>query len=138
MNALRTLLTDVRVLSVIGVAALAAFLFLGADTLQIAAVYAGLALGLALLVWALVWLFRKVRAVRAARRLEQALDDDGQQASSQAPVQDKDQVAALRSRMQEAVKTIKTSRLGELTGSAALYELPWYIVIGNQIGRAHV
>uniref|UniRef100_UPI0016631146 hypothetical protein n=1 Tax=Staphylococcus aureus TaxID=1280 RepID=UPI0016631146 len=73
MNALRTLLTDVRVLSVIGVAALAAFLFLGADTLQIAAVYAGLALGLALLLWALVWLVRKVRAVRAARRLEQAL-----------------------------------------------------------------
>ena len=36
-----------------------------------------------------------------------------------------------RERMREAVKTIKGSRLGQTTGSAALYELPWYIVIGN-------
>ncbi len=131
MNALRTLLTDVRVLSLIGVAALAAFLFLGANTLQIAAVYAGIALGVALLGWALVWLVRKLLARRAARRLEQALDDDTHKASTKAPAHDKDQIAALRGRMQDAVKTIKTSRLGELTGSAALYELPWYIVIGN-------
>jgi type VI secretion system protein ImpL len=33
--------------------------------------------------------------------------------------------------MTEAVKLIKTSRLGETSGSAALYELPWYAVIGN-------
>jgi type VI secretion system protein ImpL len=42
-----------------------------------------------------------------------------------------DEVAAVRERMAEAVKLIKTSRLGETSGSAALYELPWYAVIGN-------
>ncbi|HEY4801799.1 MAG TPA: type VI secretion system membrane subunit TssM, partial [Paraburkholderia sp.] len=30
-----------------------------------------------------------------------------------------------------AVKTIKTSKIGQLSGGSALYELPWYIVIGN-------
>lgn len=36
-------LTDSRVLGVIGLAALAAFLLLGADTLQVAAIWAGVA-----------------------------------------------------------------------------------------------
>jgi type VI secretion system protein ImpL len=131
MNAIWTILTDIRVLSLIGVAALAAFLFVGASTLQIAAVYAAIALGVALFIWGMVWLVRKILANRAAKRLEQALDENNQELSKTAPKQDKQEVEALRGRLQEAVKTIKTSKLGELTGSAALYELPWYIVIGN-------
>ncbi len=122
---------DVRVLSVLGLAALAAFLFLGADTLQIALVYAGVALGLILTVWLVVWIVRKLLARRAARRIEQVIEDQGEQARRAAPAKDRAQVEAVHSRMREAVKTIKTSRLGQTTGSAALYELPWYIVIGN-------
>src|SRR5690606_7445766 len=38
---------------------------------------------------------------------------------------------ALRERMLEAVKAIKSSRIGVLKGKAALYELPWYVIIGN-------
>ena len=122
---------DVRVLSVLGLAALAAFLFLGADTLQIALVYAGVALGLILTVWLVVWIVRKLLARRAARRIEQVIEDQGEQARRAAPAKDRAQVEAVHARMREAVKTIKTSRLGQTTGSAALYELPWYIVIGN-------
>jgi type VI secretion system protein ImpL len=131
MNRLWTFLLDVRVLSVLGLAALAAFLFLGADTLQIAAVYAGLALGVILAIWLGVWVVRKLLARRAARRIEQVIEDQGEQARRAAPAKDKAQVEAVHARMREAVKTIKTSRLGQTTGSAALYELPWYIVIGN-------
>ena len=122
---------DVRVLSVLGLAALAAFLFLGADTLQIALVYAGLALGLILAIWLVVWIVRKLLARRAARRIEQAIDDPGDSARRAAPSKSKPETDAIHARMREAVKTIKTSRLGQTTGSAALYELPWYIVIGN-------
>ena len=122
---------DVRVLSVLGLAALAAFLFLGADTLQIALVYAGLALGLILAIWLVVWIVRKLLARRAARRIEQAIDDPGDAARRTAASKDKPETDAIHARMREAVKTIKTSRLGQTTGSAALYELPWYIVIGN-------
>jgi type VI secretion system protein ImpL len=38
---------------------------------------------------------------------------------------------ALRTRMLEAIGTIKNSKLGQTSGNAALYELPWYMIIGN-------
>ena len=131
MNRLWSFLLDARVLGVIGLAALAAFLFLGADTLKIGLVYAALALGALLLVWAGVWVTRKLYARRAAQRLEQAIDDPSEASRRAAPPRDKAEIDALHQRMREAVKTIKSSRLGETTGAAALYELPWYMVIGN-------
>lgn len=41
------------------------------------------------------------------------------------------EVQALRQQMQDAIKTIRKSKIGDQTGKAALYELPWYMVIGN-------
>ncbi|MBZ8138663.1 type VI secretion system membrane subunit TssM [Rubrivivax gelatinosus] len=38
---------------------------------------------------------------------------------------------ALQQRLRAAVRTIRRSRMGQARGTAALYELPWYIVIGN-------
>ena len=43
----------------------------------------------------------------------------------------REEAATIRKRMQEAIGTIKTSRMGQLSGDAALYELPWYMIIGN-------
>ena len=129
MNRLWTFLMDVRVLSVLGLAALAAFLFLGADTLQIALVYAGLAVALLLLIWLGVWVVRKLAARRAAGRIEAAMNEPGADARSSNTANA--DVDALRARLREAVKTIKGSRLGQTTGGAALYELPWYVIIGN-------
>lgn len=119
-------LTDVRVLGVIGFLALAAFLLLGAAALEVALVYAAIAIGAALLIWLTVWIVRKVLAYRAGKRIEAAMGD----AEGRAPAGAKD-ADIIATRMRQAVKTIKTSRLGETAGSAALYELPWYIVIGN-------
>ena len=42
------------------------------------------------------------------------------------------EAASIRKRMLEAIGTIKMSRMGQLSGDAALYELPWYMIIGNQ------
>ena len=131
MNRLWTFLTDVRVLSVIGFAALAAFLFLGASELQIGLVYAGMLLGAIIVIWMVVWAVRKVLALRASRRIEQSIEEQSEQARSKAPAKDRAEVEAVSARMRDAVKTIRSSRLGQKTGSAALYELPWYIVIGN-------
>ncbi|MED5618025.1 type VI secretion system membrane subunit TssM [Ideonella sp. BN130291] len=131
MSRFWSLLTDVRVLCVLGFLALAAFLFIGADTLSIALVWAGVALGVALLLWFVVWAVKRYRARKAAQGLEQALEQQGERAAKNAPSAAKADVQALRTRMSAAVKTIKTSRLGQLSGSAALYELPWYMVIGN-------
>lgn len=41
------------------------------------------------------------------------------------------EVQALRQQMQDAIRTIRKSKIGDQTGKAALYELPWYMVIGN-------
>ncbi len=126
-----TFLFDARVLGVLGLAALAAFLLIGARELEVALIYAGLALLLALALWLTVWGVRKWRAVKAAKALEQAIEDDAEQATLRIRAEDRVPAEAVRDRLLKAVKTIRSSRLGELTGSAALYELPWYIVIGN-------
>ena len=131
MNRFFRLLLDIRVLSVLGLIALAAFLFLGADLLQLGLIYAAIALGVAVALWLIVWGVRRVLAHRAAARLEQDLDGNLADTGRNAPARDRAQTAAIQERLQDAIKTIKTSKLGERTGRAALYELPWYMVIGN-------
>ena len=126
-----TFLFDARVLGVIGLAALAAFLFLGADVLKVGLTWVAVVLVVLLLVWGLVWAVRKLRARRASRALEQGIEEQALHAADTAPAAKRAEINLLRGRMQEAVKTIRGSKLGELTGSAALYELPWYLVIGS-------
>lgn len=131
MRRLRDFLLDPRVLGLIGLAALAAFLLLGASTLQVALFWVAVVLGVGGLIWLIVWLVKRHRARKAAEGLEQALQEQADRAVKSAPEPQRAETEALRQRMLEAVKTIKTSRLGETSGTAALYELPWYIVIGN-------
>jgi type VI secretion system protein ImpL len=119
-------LTDSRVLVVIGVAALAAFL---TDTLQVAAIWAVIA-GLGLLAaWGVFWLVRRQLRKRAAARLGESLAPGADDEPGHGP--GKSEVAVLRKGMLEAITTIKTSKLGLTRGAAALYELPWYMIIGN-------
>ena len=131
MNRIWTFLFDTRVLTVLGLAALAAFLFLGAEALRVAFIWAAVAFAAFLLVWGVVWLVGKWRARRASRALEQAIDDQANKAARQAPAHKRAEVAALRDRMQESIRTIRGSKLGQLSGGSALYELPWYMIIGN-------
>ncbi|WP_284618502.1 type VI secretion system membrane subunit TssM [Aquabacterium humicola] len=131
MNRFWSLLFDARVLAVLGLTALAAFLFLGARELEVALVWAGLLLGAALLIALVAWLVKRVRAHRAARRLQEAIEDDAEQATLTIRAEDRVPAEALRDRLLSAVRTIRSSRLGQLSGAAALYELPWYMVIGN-------
>lgn len=132
MQRLWLFLLDARTLTVLGVAALAGLLFLGADALRIGAVWAAGVLVMLLLIGLGVWLHRRHRARQAGQALERAIEADADKAMRRAQRAGRaDEVAALRERMAEAVKRIKTSRLGETSGSAALYELPWYAIIGN-------
>ncbi len=124
-------LLDPRVLTVLGLAALATFLFVGADTLKLGLIWVGVVLGVLGLAWLGVWLYKRHQANKAEQQLEAALDADAARALQAAAPDKKDEVQAVRERMAEAVKLIKTSKLGETSGSAALYELPWYAVIGN-------
>jgi type VI secretion system protein ImpL len=121
-------LTDSRVLGVIGLAALAAFLLLGADTLEVAAVWAGVAALAMLGGWGLYWGVRYFYRRRSATLLGDTVAPDGAETTAQA---NGSEVAVLRKSMLQAITTIKTSKLGLNSGAAALYELPWYMIIGN-------
>ncbi|OWY30655.1 type VI secretion system membrane subunit TssM [Herbaspirillum robiniae] len=125
-------LSDTRTLVILGFAALAAILFIGADTLEVALVWAAAILGIALLAWLAFWLYKRWKARRAAGKLGAVLEQQASQSvAATSDSAQREDVAALRTRMLEAINTIKTSKLGQKSGSAALYELPWYMVIGN-------
>lgn len=90
-------------------------------------------LGLALLamLYALYWLIKAKLANKAASSLESALNHQANDAVINAAQDERDEVAVIRQRLLEAIKTIKQSNLGKKTGRAALYELPWYMLIGH-------
>ena len=119
-------LTDRRVLVATGVAALAAILVIGAEVLGAGMIWAAIA-GLALLAgWGTWWAVRRWLRGRAAARLGEAIAR-GESGTDTG----KDELAVLRKSLGEAISTIKTSKLGLTRGAAALYELPWYMIIGN-------
>ncbi|MEO5659856.1 MAG: type VI secretion system membrane subunit TssM [Polaromonas sp.] len=125
-------LTNSRTLTVIGFAALAAFLFFGLRAVEVAAVWAVSLFAAAILIWLIFWLIRRQTTAKASEQLGDMLEK--QVVSANASVNKNmraEEVELLRKRMLEAVQKIKSSRLGETSGIAALYELPWYMIIGN-------
>ena len=131
MQRLWYFLTDTRTLAVIGFAAMAAFLWIGADSLEVAAVWVAVLLGIAFFIWLLTKLYRRWKAKQASDNIGSMLEQETNKPMPQVEGQKHSEVDALRKRMLEAISTIKTSKLGLLSGSAALYELPWYMIIGN-------
>lgn len=124
-------LSDRSVLAAIGLALAAAVILLSAQTLQLAMTWT-VALVIALCVVAgVVWLIRRRRAARASEALGSMLQQDAGRAAAKAVPSKKVEIDALRKRLHEAIGTIKHSKLGQTSGGAALYQLPWYVVIGN-------
>jgi type VI secretion system protein ImpL len=126
-------LTDTRHLTIIGLTAMAAFFYLGAQVLELALIWALAATALMLLLAGLVWWWRRWRARHESDKLGEAIGR--QAAADDAATAPKDQsgaeVRAIRESMLKAVDTIKGSKLGIVSGNRALYELPWYMIIGN-------
>ncbi|MFC5473600.1 type VI secretion system membrane subunit TssM [Paraherbaspirillum soli] len=131
MQRLWQFLTNARTLAVIGFVALAGFLYLGADSMQIASIWVLLILGAILAVWGLVWLVRKIRTRRASNNFSSMLEGQVDKPSDKPSKVGHDETEAIRKRMLDAISTIKNSKLGEKSGATALYELPWYMIIGN-------
>ncbi|MDI3262298.1 MAG: type VI secretion system membrane subunit TssM [Fulvimonas sp.] len=127
MNRFRYLLTDRRTLTIVGIAILAGVFFLEPNTLKSVAFWIAVALVAALIVLLVLWLLRHRRARQSSEQLTDALL---QPAAGGGGARNAD-VEALRERLRAAVKSIKTSRLGRTRGTEALYELPWYMIIGN-------
>ena len=131
MSSLRYWMTDYRVISAVGLIIAAGVLHYGADRMTGMARVLLIAAVLGLLIWGAVWAVRRMLAARAAGRLDAMVAQQVDHAVATAKPAARADVQVLRDRMQEAVKAIKTSKLGMMKGSAALYELPWYVIIGN-------
>nr|WP_314547284.1 type VI secretion system membrane subunit TssM [uncultured Massilia sp.] len=127
--------SDRRVLAVIGIGLAAALAVVVVPELESPeeAVLWALLLGLVLLaawgVWRIVLAWRRKReAASLGDALVASMGKDGE---GDAKGQGRGDAAVLRKGMLEAIHTIKTSKLGLTRGAAALYELPWYMIIGN-------
>lgn len=124
-------LMDSRTLSVLGVVSLCGVLLVGASTLQVAMVWAMLAIVVTFIVCLAVWAWRKYQARKNGGQLSSILEQQAEKAATIASADSRAEVEVLKKRLLAAIGTIKTSKLGETSGAAALYELPWYLVIGN-------
>ncbi|QGZ37672.1 type VI secretion system protein ImpL [Pseudoduganella flava] len=120
-------LTTRTSLIAIGWVAFAALLLIVARLLEWPASVLWIVLGLALLISAVLWLWRRQRRARAAGNLGNMLEQQVGKADPAA----RQETEVIRKRLQDAIATIKGSKLGQFSGNAALYELPWYMVIGN-------
>lgn len=78
----------------------------------------------------LVLVVRRVRAsLRAAALERELLRAAAQQAANVRPDR-RNEVLALQTRMKEAIGALKRTKLGARGGNAALYALPWYVIVG--------
>lgn len=121
-NGLLRFLTDSRTLAALVLVVIAGLVVLMLWLDPRARLFMALAIitviALLLLAWLYRWLLRKIRAYRAAKGMDEMV-------TGQADTE------VLRDRIRDVVREIKHSRIGLARGRAALYELPWYMIIGN-------
>jgi type VI secretion system protein ImpL len=76
-----------------------------------------------------IWLWQRFQSGKAAREIERSLDNQADQFAKRARPDQKAEIDALRAEFDRAVGAIKSSKLSK-SGAAALYALPWYVIIG--------
>ena len=84
-----------------------------------------------LLVWVAMLMIGKLLADRAGSLLERMLRKQADDAVMGAKPENRTDVSHLRKDLLESIETLKKSNLGKTRGKAALYELPWYMIIGH-------
>src|SRR5262245_50452522 len=78
-----------------------------------------------------LFIFRRVRAARAARALEKAIAQQAQEQALTAKPERVAEIQELHRQIQQGIAALKASRLGGGKRSAdALYVLPWYAMVG--------
>ena len=115
----------------VGLVLVLALTFISSRILKTGLAWMGIVIAIGLVAWLALWIVRRRRARQSSDQIADGLTQMGARSNKPAAGEKNDETEVLRRRMQEAVKKIKTSKLGEVSGSAALYELPWYMVIGN-------
>jgi len=80
----------------------------------------------------LIWLAKYILAYRAAKRLQDAIEQQGTQQAMNARPERRAEIQELRKQLLGGLSAIKKSKLGrgQQRGGAALYTMPWYMIIG--------
>lgn len=84
-----------------------------------------------MLLWVTSLLAGQLLANKAGGLIKKMLQTQADDAVMNASADKRAEVTLLRQRLLGAIDTLKTSRLGKARGNAALYELPWYMIIGH-------
>ncbi|WP_445114525.1 type VI secretion system membrane subunit TssM [Acinetobacter sp. WZC-1] len=84
---------------------------------------------LGLIGYGIYWLIQRKRHAQQGEALVEAITKDNQ--AEYGKQKDKDELQLINQQMKDSIQLIRKSRLGDKKGNAALYELPWYMVIGN-------
>ncbi|MEO7330290.1 MAG: type VI secretion system membrane subunit TssM, partial [Minicystis sp.] len=79
-----------------------------------------------------LFIYGRISAGRAASALERAIAQQGAQQALNAKPERRAEIQELQKQVQTGINALKTSKLGsgKRSGAAALYSLPWYMIIG--------
>ncbi|WP_437741579.1 type VI secretion system membrane subunit TssM [Sorangium sp. So ce1504] len=79
-----------------------------------------------------LFVYRRINARRAASALERAIVRQGAQQALNARPERRAEIQELQRQVQGGISALKSSKLGKGKehGNAALYSLPWYVIIG--------
>ncbi len=84
-----------------------------------------------LLIWIVTFLTKKILATQKGRFIEESIHEEAEKQIMEIRPDRKEEIQALQDQLNQAIKTLKSSKMGRSRWrSAALYELPWYMMIG--------
>ena len=121
-----------RLLVGLGVVALCALIWFAGDLagMQSPEIRLVLIAGI-VLAWVFFLIFDHYRAQQGAQLLEESLQQQGVEQVERVHGEEKDNIEAVQLRFEKAIATLKQSKLGKgYRGKAALYALPWYMIVG--------
>lgn len=84
---------------------------------------------LGLIGYGIYWLIQRRKHEQQGEELADAINQETQAEYNQ--TKNNEELRLIQQQMKESIQLIRKSRLGDKKGNAALYELPWYMVIGN-------
>ncbi|NHB59142.1 type VI secretion system membrane subunit TssM [Acinetobacter sp. 194] len=84
---------------------------------------------LGLIGYGIYWFIQRKRHAQQGEELAEAIGKDTE--AEYGKQKDKEELQLVNQQMKESIQLIRKSKLGDKKGNAALYELPWYMVIGN-------
>ncbi|MHA3115742.1 type VI secretion system membrane subunit TssM [Acinetobacter sp. ANC 4635] len=84
---------------------------------------------LGLIGYGIYWWVQRRRHIKQGEELAQAIETEAQAEYGQQ--NNKEELQLIHQQMKESIQLIRKSKLGDKKGNAALYELPWYMIIGN-------